>query len=93
MKRSFYGSLCDIFPIFEVEDKIMSTNMKCPLKRCGVVGHKTFTPNHCYCHRCHKNVPKPFFPWLIVSFDISKTSTTNQMISEKGVPLFSCMKT
>ena len=38
MKVLFYGSGCGLDPIFEVEDKIMATNIKIPLKGYHIVG-------------------------------------------------------
>ena len=84
MKGLSYGSVLGIDPIFEGEYKISSTNMKWPIKGCVWVRYKTFTSKNCYWSLYHKNKKKLLFHWLIVSFNIPKTSTTTQMAPREG---------
>ena len=45
IKRSFYEIGCVLDLIFKVDDKIITTNMKFPLRRCSQVVQKSVTGN------------------------------------------------
>ena len=64
MKGSLYVIGCAVNPIFEGEEKIITTNMKFPLKGSGQFGHKIFVSNNFSRNIYHKIYWKELtFPW------------------------------